>query len=192
MRVKPLLVVSGLAAIAIASAVTFLGRQHPNPPGHHANGHDVGQLPTLVGQDAFAAVAEIVAMLERDRATDWERVDLDALRAHLIDMNQVMLSAAVDTRDMPGGLEMNVTGEGNAIASIQRMIPAHAAELDRMEWLSSSASEISDGVRWTVTSDRPSETVKIQGLGFAGLLVMGSHHQAHHLAIARGSSPHEH
>jgi hypothetical protein len=32
----------------------------------------------------------------------------------------------------------------------------------------------------------------IRGLGFIGLLVSGSHHQPHHLAIAKGEFDHEH
>jgi hypothetical protein len=30
---------------------------------------------------------------------------------------------------------------------------------------------------------------RIRGLGFAGLLTQGAHHQAHHLAMARGGDP---
>ena len=36
------------------------------------------------------------------------------------------------------------------------------------------------------------EIQHIRGLGFIGLLVSGSHHQPHHLAIAKGEFDHEH
>jgi hypothetical protein len=36
------------------------------------------------------------------------------------------------------------------------------------------------------------ETRHIRGLGFAGLMVSGSHHQAHHLALAKGEPMHGH
>lgn len=52
-------------------------------------------MPGETGQAAFAAIQEIVAMLDADPATDWARVDIEALRQHLIDMNNVTLGAAV-------------------------------------------------------------------------------------------------
>ena len=49
--------------------------------------------PTLPGQDAFGALQEIVSILEADPHTDWSKVNLEALREHLIDMNEVTLRA---------------------------------------------------------------------------------------------------
>jgi hypothetical protein len=34
------------------------------------------------------------------------------------------------------------------------------------------------------------DAAKLRGLGFFGVLALGMHHQAHHLMIARGQSPH--
>jgi hypothetical protein len=42
----------------------------------------------------------------------------------------------------------------------------------------------------TVTSSDPEEVAHIRGLGFIGLLVSGSHHQPHHLAMARNEMVH--
>ena len=47
--------------------------------------------PTSPGQDAFGAIQEVVRMLDADPKTDWSKVDLEALRQHLIDMNEVTL-----------------------------------------------------------------------------------------------------
>jgi len=47
--------------------------------------------PSLPGQDAFGAIAEVVRFLEADPETDWSAVDLERLRQHLIDMNEVVL-----------------------------------------------------------------------------------------------------
>ena len=52
-------------------------------------------VPTLPGQDAFGAMQEIVRMLEADPKTDWSKVNLAALREHLVDMNAVTLAARV-------------------------------------------------------------------------------------------------
>jgi hypothetical protein len=43
-----------------------------------------------------------------------------------------------------------------------------------------------------VTAKDPKEVQRIRGLGFIGILVSGSHHQAHHLAMAKGTFPHAH
>ena len=45
------------------------------------------------GQAAFGAIEEIVQKLEADPATDWSKVNIGALREHLIDMNEVTLRA---------------------------------------------------------------------------------------------------
>jgi hypothetical protein len=49
-----------------------------------------------------------------------------------------------------------------------------------------------NGELLTVTATDPKEIQHIRGLGFIGLLVSGSHHQPHHLAIAKGEFDHEH
>jgi hypothetical protein len=51
-----------------------------------------GTTPTLPGQDAFGTIQEIVRMLDADPKTDWSKVNLEALRQHLIDMNDVTLT----------------------------------------------------------------------------------------------------
>ena len=52
-------------------------------------------MPVEGGQSAFAAIQEIVGILENDPHTDWSKVDIEALRQHLIDMDNVTLRAAV-------------------------------------------------------------------------------------------------
>ncbi len=58
---------------------------------------DVG-IPTMPGQDAFGAIQEIVRILEADPKTDWSKVNLEALRQHLIDMSEVTLKADAVTK----------------------------------------------------------------------------------------------
>ena len=143
----------------------------------------------LPGQDAFAAIAEVVRILEFDPATDWSKVDLERLRQHLIDMNEVVLRAAVTTTPVAGGLTMDITGSGRTAQAIRAMIVPHAAELDAMSTWSAKTEPISDGVRLTVLARDPSDAktvARIRGLGFAGLLVQGGHHAPHHLAMAKG------
>ena len=148
--------------------------------------------PTMPGQDAFGAVQEIVRILEADPATDWSKVNLEALRQHLIDMNEVTLRASAAAKPIDGGVEIAVTGSGRTLAAIQRMVPAHAHELDTIKGWSAKTASLPDGVLLTVTSSDPGEVLHIRGLGFIGLLVSGGHHQPHHLAMAKGESSHQH
>lgn len=146
--------------------------------------------PTLPGQDAFGAVQEIVRVLEADPKTDWSKVDLEALRQHLIDMNDVTLKAEVATKAVDGGLEMAVTGSGRTLAAIQRMVPAHASEINGVNGWNAKTSMLDSGVLLSVTATDPKEVAHIRGLGFIGILVSGSHHQPHHLAMAKGEPIH--
>jgi len=149
----------------------------------------------MPGQDAFGAIAEIVRLLEADPATDWSRVDLERLRQHLVDMNEVVLRAAVKPAQVPGGLAMEITGAGRTRAAILAMVIPHAAELDKMPQWTAKTEPIATGVRLTVVArDAVDATsiARIRGLGFAGLLVQGGHHGPHHLAMARGELPAAH
>lgn len=142
--------------------------------------------PTEAGQGAFAAIAEIVAILEADPETDWSKVDISSLRHHLLDMSALTLAAQAAEQPVDGGLKMEVSGEGRAREAIQRMVPAHAAELDKLSTWSASADANDSGATLVVTSSDLIEQAKIRGLGFFGLMATGSHHQAHHLAMAKG------
>ncbi len=161
--------------------------QHMNhQPGAHAAG---GEMPRESGQEIFGTVGEIIRILEASPDTDWSRVNIDALRKHLIDMNEVALKAKAQSTDIPGGVRIRVTGTGRTLAAIHRMLRMHARTMDgRFGW-HVTASPTKDGDILTVRSDDPAETAKIRGLGFMGVMVYGTHHGVHHLAIARGDMP---
>ena len=147
--------------------------------------------PSLPGQDAFGAIAEVVRFLEADPETDWSAVDLERLRQHLIDMNEVVLRSAVKSRPVPRGLVMDITGAARTERAIRAMVVPHAAELDRMSAWAARTEPIPGGLRLTVTARTADDTktvARIRGLGFAGLLVQGGHHGPHHLAMAKGQA----
>ena len=146
--------------------------------------------PTLPGQDAFGAIQEIVRILEADPNTDWSKVNLEALRRHLIDMNEVTLKAEAAPKPIDGGLEIAVTGTGATIGAIQRMVPAHAQEMNGLHGWRTKASPLPNGELLTVTTTDPKEVQHIRGLGFIGILVNGMHHQPHHLMMAKGEFVH--
>lgn len=188
-----------LAGIAVAAGILVgttqvLPAQVRSPhqgqmPGA-AHGHAVqGAAPALPGQDAFGAIQEIVRILEADPATDWSKVDLERLRQHLIDMNEVTLRASVRAETVPAGLRMHVTGTGRTEQAIRAMVGPHSTELNQMPEWSAKAETIPGGVHLTVIAKDPADAktvARIRGLGFIGLLVQGGHHQPHHLAMARG------
>jgi hypothetical protein len=148
-----------------------------------------GKVPTRPGQDAFGAIQEIVGILEADPATDWSKVDLEAVRRHLVDMNEVTLNAEAAAKAIEGGVEIAVTGSGRTAAAIRRMVPAHAAEIDGLNGWRATSAPLANGVLLTVTSGDAKEVAHIRGLGFIGILASGHHHQPHHLAMAKGELP---
>lgn len=157
---------------------------------HSSMAPGVGGLPAEAGQSAFSAIGEIVAMLMKDPATDWKTVNIEALRQHLIDMDNVTLRAAVSVENIEGGARFTVSSPDPAVAaSIRRMVTAHAATINGTQGWSMTAAEASDGAVLTVLGADPQ---RIRALGFIGVMTVGMHHQAHHLAIATGSNPHAH
>lgn len=148
-----------------------------------------GATPTQGGQSAFAAIQEIVAILEADPKTDWSKVDIEALRRHLIDMDNVTLRAEARSEPVEGGMRFVVTGTGAVRDSIQRMTAAHAAAMNGVGGWTFKSVATEDGADLTVLAPAK-DRAKLQALGFAGVMARGMHHQMHHLMIARGEHPH--
>lgn len=141
------------------------------------------------GQSAFGAIQEIVALLLADPATDWSLVNIDALRQHLVDMDSVTLRSSIDRRAVTGGYAFTVVSEDPQVAaSIQRMVIAHVAVMDGVNGMELRAEPRPDGAVLTATG--PADLVS--ALGFFGVMALGMHHQAHHLALAQGGDPHAH
>lgn len=188
------------AALGGAAAVTPLVMPHsvlaqhpPMPHREHMPAMMAGRAPTEPGQQAFGAIAEIVRLLDADPATDWSTVDLERLRRHLVDMDEVVMRAAVTQTPVPGGLAMDVTGVGRTEQAILAMVVPHARELDRLPAYAATTAPIPGGVRLTVTAKSAGDAkaaARLRGLGFIGLLTEGGHHGPHHLAMARGGHAH--
>lgn len=148
--------------------------------------------PTEPGQSAFAAIQEIVELLMEDPQTDWSKVDIPALREHLADMNNVTLYADVKPEDTGDGMRFKVAGAPGIRESIQRMVTAHAATMNGVYGFSYESETTPEGAVLIVHTKDMADRQKLRGLGFIGIMTLGAHHQEHHLAIARGASPHDH
>jgi hypothetical protein len=182
MRMSRGIMVAGVA-IGVASAVALRGHEAA------AATQRAATMPTQPGQSAFAAISEIVRILDSDSTTDWSKVDLEALRLHLVDMDLVVTGARVSQRSVPGGFEARVTGDGPVASAITRMVTNQTRMLDMMGSYRASTAAIPSGMRVTVTArdaGNARAVARLRGLGFTGVLTEGDHHVMHHLAVARG------
>jgi hypothetical protein len=173
-----------LAASAIVRAQDATHMDHAR----HMHGSDA-VVPIHPGQEAFGTIQEVVRMLEADPSTDWSKVNIGALREHLIDMDEVTMRAHATERALNNGIEISVTGEGRTLGAIKRMVPAHTRELVALGW-QARTDELPNGVKLVVTSSDQREVVKLKALGFIGIMVQGAHHQPHHLMMAKGEFVH--
>jgi hypothetical protein len=153
--------------------------------GMHGQQSAATGTPTMPGQDAFGTIQEIVQILQSDPKTDWSKVNIDALRQHLIDMNEVTLHADAAQRMIDNGIEITVTGEGRTLDAIKRMVPAHVNQLHEIGW-SAKSEDVPNGVKLTVLASEAQPLAKLKALGFMGIMVQGGHHQPHHLMMAMG------
>lgn len=179
-----------LLAVVSAGAAVHAQGAPPAPAGtlpmHHSMTREQsGPEPTQPGEAAFGAIQEIVRILLADPKTDWSKVNIDALRQHLIDMDELTMRAQAKEVLIPGGLRILVTGTGRTLSAIQRMIPAHAMDINGLYGWSVQAKPVADGEEMTVTTKTSADEQKVRALGFMGVMVLGTH-QMHHLAMAKG------
>ncbi len=174
-------------AFALAAALPLRAQEHQHTPGMQ---HPPAAQPREAGQAAFAAIAEVVRLLDADPRTDWSKVNLEALRQHLIDMDEVTMRAAVRAEPVEGGAAFTVTGSGRTLEAIRRMTRSRAAMGTPDGSLRMSVSDVDGGVRFVALAGNPADAravARIRGLGFIGVVSLGEHHQAHHLGIASGT-----
>lgn len=190
---KYLIAVAALA-MPLAAQAQQTDRMHGSGMPHveHVGGTERATDLTVQepGQGAFAAIQEIVAFLESDADTDWTKVNINGLRQHLIDMDNVTLHAEVTATRVAGGNRYLVTGASSIRDSIDRMIKGHAETMDGVNGMNISAESVAGGTMMTVTVANPGDLSKLDGLGFIGIMALGAHHQDHHLMVAKGEDPH--
>ncbi|MFK7846119.1 MAG: hypothetical protein AB8G77_12540 [Rhodothermales bacterium] len=157
---------------------------------HHSDQNDVSAFPTEQGQSSFAAIAEIVTILENNPNTDWSKVNINALREHLVDMDALTLGANASMEIDENSITFIATGTGPSLRALQNMVPAHANELDKMNEWSAIGEKTEKGAVLKITPQDTSQLARIKALGFFGLMATGGHHQPHHLGMASGTMVH--
>jgi hypothetical protein len=183
-----------LLTITALTIPAFTGAQdHVHTPGmtHPAPAIE----PKEGGQAAFAAIAEVVRILDADPKTDWSKVNVEALRQHLIDMDEVTMRATVRAEEVAGGAAFVVTGSGRTLEAIRRMTRSRAMTGTPDGSVRMSVEEVPNGVRFTALAGDLADAravARIRALGFIGVVALGEHHGPHHVGIAAGTMTHAH
>ena len=144
-------------------------------------------VPTEGGQSAFAAIAEIVRLLKANPDTDWSKVNINALREHLVDMNYLTLEADAKTTIADNKVIFTVTGKGKTLRAVQTMVPAHAKVLSSTNLYEATAEKTENGVIMTITAPTEALRQEVAALGVFGIMANGAQHQPHHLQMALGT-----
>lgn len=179
-----------ITAALFVAPVALHAQAHEHTPGMRHDTPTAAVTPKEGGQAAFTAIAEVVRLLDADPRTDWSKVNIEALRQHLIDMDEVTMRASVRADEIAGGAVFTVTGTGRTLDAIRRMTMSRAATGTPDSSVKMSVVEIPGGVRFTALVGNPTDAravARIRGLGFIGVVAIGNHHASHHLGIANGS-----
>jgi len=194
------------AALLVLASPAVLAQQHNMPEsGAEASGgeHDEMTMEAVAtpgarsipvregGQAAFAALTGIVTALDEDPSIDWRKVDLESVRQHLVDMDNVVMRTDVAASPVAGGARFVVTPhDARARQSIERLVGLHSS-MANSEGRYRYSSRVDGGaVIVTVVAAKPQDITRVRALGFHGLLTEGVHHQRHHWAMARGLTMH--
>ena len=174
-----------LSIVFITKTIGQSHSEHANGMAHHQADTE---LPSETGQSAFAAIAEIVAKLEGDSNTDWTTVNIDSLRTHLVDMNELTLNASVTTQELDEQtIQFRVEGTARTLSAINSMVPTHAHMVRNLKDWDIVVISQPQGVTLTVSTSSTDEFVKLKALGFFGFMTIGAHHQLHHFQMATGA-----
>lgn len=190
---KTLSIAALLAATAWSASAEA---QHGANPGHGAGAHAIGaagaaaEAPEQAGQAIFGALSEIINDLRADPATDWERVNIAALRTHLLDMDALMTATHARMEPVEGGAVFFITGSPGGLAAAGRMVPPHIAMLNVEAGWDAVFIDGEGALRLRVTSAMPGDAAQIRGLGFYGVMALGEHHGPHHMMMATGRAGH--
>lgn len=144
------------------------------------------------GNDVFGLIQEAVRKLEADPATDWKKVNLEALRQHLLDMRHFTEDVeVVAQKPIDKGIELTVRATlPGAIPALDRAFNAHPKILKAETGWDMTATKDKDKYKLQVTTSDANQVEKLRGLGYIGIMAMGNHHSLHHWSLAKGQAMH--
>ena len=146
----------------------------------------LASLQQIVGVDKVRLDDEALSTF----GTDWTKVNIQALRDHLVDMELVTTQATVNTQTEGRIVEFRVTGERIVADAVARMATAHSPMLELATGWTVTAEPSTDGATMRIEVQTEQELARVLGLGFFGVMAIGAHHQAHHIQMASGEDPH--
>ncbi len=179
----------------VSALTTIMAPAHADEHQHQHHAAVMSTPLSAPGNDAFAAIQEAEQKLLADANTDWSQVNLEALRQHLIDMQNFTFNVEVtDQVAIDNGVAFTVTSTTpGAAASLARLFSAHPAVLKQESGWDMVTKKTATGVyQVRVTSSDSADAPKIRGLGYIGIVAYGDHHPSHHWQMATGRDPHGH
>jgi hypothetical protein len=173
------------------------GMEHSSDLNLNANSADhtmvrnANSVLTESGTDPFAVIQEAIALLEANPATDWSVVNIDALRSHLVAMQDMTLNVTVEQQPINLGFIAVVTPTTNrALESMIQVLSVHPSQMKNETGWDMTVTNNNGVFTISVTTDQLLDVEKIRGLGYIGIMAYGNHHQPHHWAMASGEDPH--
>ena len=145
------------------------------------------------GNAIFGTIQETIKMLDADPKTDLEKVDLEGLRQHLIDMEN--FTSGVDVlskKNIEKGSEIVIRAKSReAHDSLSRALKAHPSMLQAETGWTMIVNQNKERFTLTIETQKSEEIVRVRALGYIGVMALGDHHQVHHWMMASGSNPHD-
>jgi len=165
---------------------------HSSMPNHKHSMKSKAIPLTEAGNDAFGTIQEVIKKLNSNPDTDWSKVNIEALRRHLVDMHDMVYDVKViSQKPVKHGLKVIMRPTTRRAArALPRVFKAHPAQLQRETGWRMVVKKSSRRYILTITSQKAEDVNKIRGLGYIGVMAYGSHHQVHHWAMPTGSNPH--
>jgi len=168
---------------------------------HHANmdhaammGRNTATTQVVLtesGTDPFATMQEAIAALEDNPETNWEKVNIEALRLHLVEMQDMTINVEVTQQSINNGFIAVVTPTTpRAVKSLKKVLSGHPIQMKAETGWDMQVSNNNGVFTLTVTTKKLKDVAKIRGLGYIGVMAYGNHHQPHHWAMASGDNPH--
>ena len=173
------------------------GMEHSSDMNHNTNSVDhkiarnFNSVLTEAGTDPFAVIQEVIALLEANPDTDWSVINIEALRSHLVEMQDMTLNVTVEQQPINLGFMAVITPTTNrALDSLIQVLAAHPSQMKIETGWDMTVANNNGIFTITVTTDQLFDVDKIRGLGYIGIIAYGNHHQPHHWAMVSGENPH--
>jgi len=208
MKLNKKIIYSAIAVAAVTIIIVILsqkhktmnhtsGMEHSSDMNHSINSanHTISRnsnsVLTEAGTDPFAVIQEAIALLEVNPDTDWSVVNIEALRSHLVEMQDMTLNVTVEQQPINLGFMAVITPTTDrALESMIQVLSAHPSQMKIETGWDMTVTNNNGAFTISVTTDQLLDVDKIRGLGYIGIMAYGNHHQPHHWAMASGENPH--